>query len=361
MLSATDVAREAGVSRATVSYVLNDRRDVRVSERTRERVLEVARRLGYSGSPAARALRTGRGGMVLLLLPDWDVGGQLAWLLERIGATLFDQGLMCVRFEGDRWRGELSQLLSRIPAACVVTLTPLGADDARTLAASGLPEVRAWLLDEPDAPHTTLIDQGDLVAAQVRHLADRGYARLGFVGISEPGVEPFVRARATAFPDACARLGLTGAPVALVDTRDGLMPVLAQWSEGGAPVGVAAFNDTTAVGVLSAASSLGLQVPDRIGVIGCDDTSVTRLTSPTLSSVRFDLAAEADAVTAQILDATSHPGITPSTCAGGVGAVSRASTALTCDAGARGRRLPDAERPATHGDAGAMATPSTNR
>ena len=46
-LTVTDVARAAGVSRATVSYVLNGRRDVRVSEPTRERVIETARRLGY--------------------------------------------------------------------------------------------------------------------------------------------------------------------------------------------------------------------------------------------------------------------------------------------------------------------------
>ena len=55
--TSADVAREAGVSRATVSYVLNDTPNQKIPEQTREKVLEAARKLAYSPSTAARALR----------------------------------------------------------------------------------------------------------------------------------------------------------------------------------------------------------------------------------------------------------------------------------------------------------------
>ena len=64
-----DVAERAGVSRATVSYVLNDTPRQTISAGTRDRVREAATQLGYSPSAAARTLRTGRSDVVLCLLP----------------------------------------------------------------------------------------------------------------------------------------------------------------------------------------------------------------------------------------------------------------------------------------------------
>src|SRR4051812_43365688 len=72
--TSADVAREAGVSRATVSYVLNDTPHQKIPEATRRRVLEAAARLGYAPSAAARTLRTGRSDVVLGMLPDWPIG-----------------------------------------------------------------------------------------------------------------------------------------------------------------------------------------------------------------------------------------------------------------------------------------------
>ena len=65
-----DVARRAGLSRATVSYVLNDTPHQAIPEPTRQRVLAAAAELGYTPSAAGRALRSGHSEVVLLLLPD---------------------------------------------------------------------------------------------------------------------------------------------------------------------------------------------------------------------------------------------------------------------------------------------------
>ena len=87
------MAAAAGVSRATVSYVLNGVHD-RISERTRERVYDAAERLGYVPNAVASALRAGRTEVVLLALPSWPLGPAVAeWVsagvaeLERLGYT----------------------------------------------------------------------------------------------------------------------------------------------------------------------------------------------------------------------------------------------------------------------------------
>src|SRR3954447_18722682 len=77
-----DVARQAGLSRATVSYVLNDTAHQPIPERTRQRVLAAAAELGYTPSAAARTLSSGRSDLVLLLLPDWPIGPTVGQLLE---------------------------------------------------------------------------------------------------------------------------------------------------------------------------------------------------------------------------------------------------------------------------------------
>lgn len=307
-LTVSDVAREAGVSRATVSYVLNDRRDVRVSEATRRRVLDVARSLGYVGSPAARALRSGRGDVVLLLVPDWEVSGQLELLLEEIGRLVAQHGLVCLRYEGEHWQGSLHKLLSRIPSACVVTFDPLHADDAQALDSAGIPEVSARLLDYPGMPHNTAIGQDAIVAAQIDHLLAQGYSRLAYLVTEEPRGRPFTQARTAAFHDLCAARNVTGAVSALVPSDLGAISQTVQgWlDQSDVPLGVAAWNDLAALGIISAAADQNVPVPQRLGVIGGDNSPLAALTRPAISSVRFDLPSEASQIAARIARVTGY-------------------------------------------------------
>ncbi|MCT9623962.1 LacI family DNA-binding transcriptional regulator [Pseudarthrobacter equi] len=296
------MAREAGVSRATVSYVLNDRRDMRVSDATRERVLEVARRIGYIGSPAARALRSGRGDVVLLLLPGWEVGGQLALLLEEIGQRVAQQGLVCLRYEGAHWQGKLNTVLAHIPAACVVTFDPLIDDDSRALESAGVPEVAARLLDYPGKLHTTAIEQAGIVAAQIDHLLEQGYRRLAYFAMDEPRGRLVTDARVTAFTSICQERGVIDAKSVTVSADQfSITGALAKCvSQSDEPLGIAAWNDLAGLGIISAAAELGISIPEQLGIIGGDDTPIAALTRPPLSSVRFNLQVEAAGIAAQI-------------------------------------------------------------
>src|SRR4051812_37433476 len=114
VITSGDVAKAAGVSRATVSYVLNQRPDKKISDSTRRLVLAAANDLGYQPSPAARALANGRGDAILLLVPDWNLDGEMGLLLNEIGLLLSGMGRPCLRFEGPQWQGDLSGVLTTV-------------------------------------------------------------------------------------------------------------------------------------------------------------------------------------------------------------------------------------------------------
>lgn len=330
-LTVSDVAREAGVSRATVSYVLNDRHDMRVSDATRGRVMEVARRLGYVGSPAARALRSGRGDVVLLLVPDWEVSGQLELLLEEIGRLVAKYGLVCLRYEGEHWQGSLHRLLSRIPCACVVTFDPLHQDDEHALESAGIPEISARLLDRPGLPHTTAIGQDAIVAAQVDHLLAQGYSRLAYLAIDEPRGRAFTEARVTAFHDICIARGVDNAVSATVPGDPAaIAEMVHRWTgQSAEPLGIAAWNDLAALAITSAAAAQDTPVPHRLGVIGGDNTPIAAFARPGISSVKFNLPSEAQNIAARVAETIGRdPNLEPADSSPTVEVVPRLSTAL---------------------------------
>ncbi len=123
--TSADVARLAGVSRATVSYVLNNTSAVRISEPTRRRVHEAAKELGYVPHAAARSLRAGHSRMVLMPAPTVPVGvlysqfiSELQWALGRLDYTVVQHG--SVGLHGDeaaRAWAELRPVAVLVPGA----------------------------------------------------------------------------------------------------------------------------------------------------------------------------------------------------------------------------------------------------
>src|SRR5690606_20782706 len=95
-VTAADVARSLGLSRATVGFVLNDTPGQTISEATRERVLAEAARLGYRPHSAARALASGRSHIVLLLLPDWPMDHAMRAHLDEASLVLDQAGYSLV-------------------------------------------------------------------------------------------------------------------------------------------------------------------------------------------------------------------------------------------------------------------------
>jgi DNA-binding LacI/PurR family transcriptional regulator len=292
--TSSDVARAAGVSRATVSYVLNGRSDVRITEATRMQVLKAARDLGYHPSPAARALRAGHGEVVLVLLPEWG-SGEFGELLAEVGRLVGNHGLVCLRHEGAQWQGSLGRLLGRVTAAAVITLEPLSQADATALERTGIPEIKMWPVGGPGELPTLAIDQVEIVRVQVDHLLDQGYRRLAYLALPDAHAQPFLEVRIKAFGAVCASRGISSAPVA-IEPQD-LEPVIARlrtWrGRSSKPLGICTWSDLTGIAVLNAARALDLDVPGDVGVIGVDGTLGARLAQPALSSVALNLPQEA--------------------------------------------------------------------
>src|ERR1700754_4834591 len=86
-VTAADVARVAGVSRATVGFVLNRTPGQTISASTRERVLEASVRLGYRPNSAAQALASGRSRVILFVLPDWPIEYRFRSFLDEATLT----------------------------------------------------------------------------------------------------------------------------------------------------------------------------------------------------------------------------------------------------------------------------------
>jgi DNA-binding LacI/PurR family transcriptional regulator len=128
---------------------------------------------------------------------------------------------------------------------------------------------------------------------------------LAYLAHEEPRALPFTEPRITAFQDICRIHGILDAPYAIVSLDlDTIRHTLQTWTaQAGEPLGVVAWNDVTALGIISAATAMGINVPNDLGVMGGDDTPVATLTRPTISSVRFDLPAEAQVIANHIAGA----------------------------------------------------------
>ncbi|WP_082104984.1 LacI family DNA-binding transcriptional regulator [Demequina maris] len=296
-VTAADVAAEAGVSRSTVSYVLNGSDRVRFPAATVERVLEAAARLNYTPNAAASSLRRGRSDVVLAVLQDMPQGTALGRLLDELTAAVAAHGQSLVTWAA-REGSALADVLRDLTPRLIVELMPFGDEDRATAAGSGVP-----VLSAIDA----LLDlESHVGATQVDHLVGLGHRRIGVVTVDEPRVEVFARARRASAADALRRHGLAAPPMAVMSeagaaAADVLAESLREWTRGPDPVtAVACYNDLFAAITCAAAERAGLSVPRDLAVVGVDDEPLGAWLSPTLTTVRVDLPALATAIAAAL-------------------------------------------------------------
>src|SRR5690349_14177814 len=144
-ITSADVARRAGVSRATVSYVLNATPGQSISPATRDRVRKAAAGLGYAPSAAARTLRTGRSDVVLCLLPDWPIGNEVGNLLGNLSTALAREGLTFVAHPGSREDRPIAEIWKAITPAAVLSFTDFSEPEREAMLAAGVALVVALL------------------------------------------------------------------------------------------------------------------------------------------------------------------------------------------------------------------------
>ncbi|QYN39159.1 LacI family transcriptional regulator [Pseudonocardia sp. DSM 110487] len=299
-ITSADVAHEAGVSRATVSYVLNDTPHQTIPEATRLRVLGAAARLGYTPSAAATALRRGRSDVVLGLLPDWPVGYAVGRVLQEVTTAFARHQLTFVVHPDSRSTRPLTEIWKTITPVAVLAFDVISAEDAAAMRAAGVEVVVALhaSTDQQAAERQSgelLQPENPVGALQARHLAG-SHRRLGFAYPDDHRVAVFADPRLQGVREVCAELGLPEPDVRTVPLRpDGAAAAVGSWLAAEPPVtGICAFNDELAMAVLAGARRLGLHVPDDIAVVGVDDVPAAAVADPPLTTVVQDFTAIAE-------------------------------------------------------------------
>lgn len=300
-VTSADVARVAGVSRATVSYVMNDTPRQTISADTRTRVLDAAARLGYAPSAAARTLRTGRSEVVLCLLPDWPIGPEVGSLLGNLSTALARQGLTLVVHPGNREDRPMSDIWKAITPAAVIAFTDFSPGQIAAMRSAGVALVVALFGDgRQDGRRELEVPQQLIGRRQAGHLIATGHTRIGYAYPDDERLMIFAEPRLAGVRDECRESGV-GAPAVETVPLDAepATSAVRRWRAAGVTA-VCAYNDEVALAVLAGARRLG---GPRPAVIGVDDIPPARLAEPALTTVTTDLVAVAAYLSATVVAA----------------------------------------------------------
>lgn len=282
-----DVARRAGVSTTTVSHVLNDTRPV--APRTRDRVLDAVRELGYHASAPARLLARGQSNSYGLVIsdienpffPDLIKNFELAAVRQKadllLGTTNYDPA---------QARRAVQRMIENSVRAVAVMTSQLDSALVEELRARGIPVV---LLDGKSAGPglgTIRVDYSRGVGEAVRHLRDLGHREAAV--IAGPGA----RVSAVHYRQAClAALQREGLPQPRLIEGDnrvdgGAAAVRALLRKPPLPTAILCGNDLMAIGAVQALDAAGLRVPQDVSVVGSDDILFAPHFNPPLTTVR---------------------------------------------------------------------------
>lgn len=311
-ITSSDVARRAGVSRATVSYVLNEVTGaIRISKETRERVLRAAADLGYTPNRAAKSLRSSRTGILAYVHAGLRSYFSMH-LMTGVQLAAQERGFIFASFA----LGSLESLQAMVAflggrgADGVVTPESDGPvyDALANLARQGLPVVTMGASDDPNLPAVGFdLELGGQLATS--HLIDLGHERIAHIASD---VSPWPR------------------PERYPDRHSGYLRVLAnagieprpEWRvaesgtpEGGAravrrllalphsrPTAIFVGTDWMALGVLQELHIAGVRVPDEMAVVGFDGLDLGAVAVPPLTSVALPYEAFGRQAVASIAD-----------------------------------------------------------
>lgn len=297
-----DVAAATGLSPATVSYAL---RGLQVPAETQERVRAAARELGYEVNPIARALASGRTGVVGVLC------GSLADLWQQSLAVQLSRGLLAqdryaiiadANGEPNR-EGQLARQLrdQHVDGVLVSPLDPAADYWADLSAAVPVVTIGDALPAAPRAG-SVLFDNRHGVAMALGHLADLGHRRVAVLTPSLPSTPD--RPAGVFAQQRGEELGLdvvlVGSPASVAGAAAAAAEVLTVVAR---PTAMFCLSDSMAYGCYLAARRLGLVVPTNLSVLGYDDHEMAELVVPALTTFSWDGAGIVGSAVAQLVRA----------------------------------------------------------
>ena len=285
-----DVAREAGVSPAIVSYVTNNGPRP-VAPETYKRVIEAIEKLGYKPNAIARSLRLQRTSIIGLILPDTQ-NPYFAEVVRGVEKIAFQHGYSIILCHSDYSLEQEIRYVNVLDSERVAGVLWFPATDNakphQLLSESGVPVVILDRIVGGVQAHFVVADnfRGGYLAT--KHLIELGHRRIGC--ISRPLDLYHSQERVRGYRAALADHGLLDDPSLIVKggfrLEDGRTAALQLFDRQPSPTGIFAYNDFMAIGALRAASERGLRVPNDVSIIGFDDIPQSAFTVPALTTIR---------------------------------------------------------------------------
>ncbi|MEI2683181.1 HTH-type transcriptional regulator GalS [Erwinia aphidicola] len=300
MITIRDVAREAGVSVATVSRVLNN--SASVTGDTRDTVLKTVERLGYRPNANAQALATQVSdtiGVVVMDVSD-PFFGALVKAVDTVAQRLHKHVLINNSYhQADKERHAIEVLIRQRCNALIVHAKALCDAELESLMQQVPGMVLVNRIIPAFAHRCVCLDNVSGALMAMRMLQQHGHQRIGYLGsahpiedndqrregwsqaLTEQGIVPVDSWCASGEPD------LQGGEAAMVELLGRNLHLTA----------VFAYNDSMAAGALAALKDNGIAVPQQLSVVGFDDIPISRYTDPQLSTVRYPIVSMAKLAT----------------------------------------------------------------
>ncbi len=285
-----DVAKQAGVSRQTVSRVING--DARVAPETRSRIEQTIAEMGYRPNAIARSMARGRSLTLACLAPNL-IDYTFASIIEGAETEARQQGYFLLSSSVPDEAGVAALIEQLVPQRRVDGLLIINpySDNRHRLLPEAFPMV--YIGDRPRTENVASVGLDDLEAARqaTQHLLALGHHQIAT--ISGPLVEACSQDRCTGYAEALRAAGLAPDPALQMEgdwsATSGYQALLHWRQAGRQPTAVFAQNDRMALGVLRAARELNLEVPEQMAVIGIDDMPLASYFDPPLTTMRQDM------------------------------------------------------------------------
>ncbi|RKS77950.1 DNA-binding LacI/PurR family transcriptional regulator [Motilibacter peucedani] len=290
-----DVARVAGVSQSTVSYVMSGKRPISAS--TRDRVLAAIEKLTYEPNAGARALAGRRTRVVGLVVPfgdDADPVGLLPFI-ETIASSARAHDYEVLLVTNDEGSAGLRRLAGRSLCDAIVMMDIKVHDERVPVAASlRVPVVLVGIPEDPRGLSCVDLDFAAAARMAVDELADTGHDELVVVGYPPPVIERRVNYAERFLHAARARAGARGLPVLVLQPQDGRRSAAAAMAEkilahgGSGRVGVVVPFTTILRPLLHALGARGVVLGRDLSLIGLSTDAEAEDAEPPFTNISLE-------------------------------------------------------------------------
>lgn len=293
--TARDVASLAGVSRTTVSFVLNDVPGMRISEETRQRVLEAAKQLDYHPDISAQRLVTGRTGIIAYVerqdpaqaFADAFLPQVLRGVHDAASASNYEVMFAPIPLWGGGNRCA-SLFRGRHVDGIILSGPRTDDDEVRELIETDAPIVLQGNWPEVSVASVD-VDNVEAARTATEHLIRSGYHRLGMIAHA-PLVYIAACERVKGYQQAVKAHDLVSAAdrIALADFTPGSgEEAMETLLDGETPQAVFVSSDTAAIGAMRALKKRGLRVPEDVALVGFNDIPMAEYVDPPMTTVRL--------------------------------------------------------------------------